>query len=194
MRRQRRMCYNAKAWEGSHVDCSFLSMQSLNARKVVQNAKVPGIDNPADVCTKELNAELMTHDRSFGFNRTVLQHTPPPPHPTTTHPTTPRHTHTHTHPHPHTHTPTHPHTHTHTHTHPHTRTHMLHGKELRRRMSDQRQVEGEREIRWSMLQLQEDGSQKQRRSFGFNRTVLHNVTAQVEPQNQSQGPRMGARI
>ena len=43
-------------------------------------------------------------------------------------------------------------------------------------------------------QLRVDGSLKQRRSFGFNRTVLHNVTAQVEPQNQSQGPRMGARI
>ena len=43
-----------------HVDCVVLFVQSLNARKVVQYAKASGSDNPADVCTKGLNAELMT--------------------------------------------------------------------------------------------------------------------------------------
>ena len=43
-----------------HVDCNFFictEVQSLSARKVVQYVKVPGSDNPADVCTKGLNAE-----------------------------------------------------------------------------------------------------------------------------------------
>ena len=43
-----------------HVGCSFLFVQSLNARKVVQCAKEPGSDTPADVCTKGPNAELVT--------------------------------------------------------------------------------------------------------------------------------------
>ena len=33
---------------------------SLNARMVVRCAKVSGSGNPADVCTKDLNAELIT--------------------------------------------------------------------------------------------------------------------------------------
>ena len=43
-----------------HVDCSFLFVQSLKVREAVQCAKTPGSDNPADVCTEGLNAELMT--------------------------------------------------------------------------------------------------------------------------------------
>ena len=39
---------------------------------------------------------------------------------------------------------------------------MLHGKELRMRMADERQVEGKEKIRRSNVQLREDGSQKQR--------------------------------
>ena len=40
-----------------NVDCNFLSVQTLNARKVVHNAKVLGSDHLADIC---LNVELMT--------------------------------------------------------------------------------------------------------------------------------------
>ena len=43
----------------NHVDCSFLFVRILIAGKLVQCAKVPGSDNPADICTKGLNAQLM---------------------------------------------------------------------------------------------------------------------------------------
>jgi hypothetical protein len=42
-----------------HIDCSFLFVQSLNANKVVQFAKVPGYENPADLCTKGLAEEAI---------------------------------------------------------------------------------------------------------------------------------------
>ena len=37
-----------------HIDCSYLFVQNLNAEKVLRFAKVPGADNPADLCTKGL--------------------------------------------------------------------------------------------------------------------------------------------
>ena len=40
-------------------DDNYWFVQSLNARNVVQYAKVSGSNTPADVCTKGLNAELM---------------------------------------------------------------------------------------------------------------------------------------
>ena len=40
-------------------DDNYWFVQSLNARNVVQYAKVSGSNTPADVCTKILNAELM---------------------------------------------------------------------------------------------------------------------------------------
>ena len=41
------------------MSCNLLFVQSLNARKVVHHAKsVGGSDDPADICTKGLNAEL----------------------------------------------------------------------------------------------------------------------------------------
>ena len=42
-----------------HVDCGFLFVQNLNANKIVQYAKVPGQENPADIGTKGLNYELI---------------------------------------------------------------------------------------------------------------------------------------
>ena len=43
-----------------HLHCNILFVQCLNARKVVQYAKVPGIDSFADVCITGFNPELMT--------------------------------------------------------------------------------------------------------------------------------------
>ena len=45
-----------------HVDCSFLFVQNLNANKTFQFAKVPGLENPADLGTKGLPWErIWTH-------------------------------------------------------------------------------------------------------------------------------------
>ena len=50
-----------------HVDCSFLFVQSLSARKVAQFSKVPGRDNPADICTKGIGAEIIArHVKTVG--------------------------------------------------------------------------------------------------------------------------------
>ena len=38
-----------------HIDCSFLYIQQLSAEKSMRFQKVPGIANPADLCTKGLN-------------------------------------------------------------------------------------------------------------------------------------------
>ena len=59
------------------MDCNFLFLQSLNARKVVKCAKVSEGDNPADVCSKNLNAEFMTKhvsavDGRWGEGRPAL--------------------------------------------------------------------------------------------------------------------------
>ena len=59
------MCSDASAALGVvqrqslEKDDNYWFVQSLNARKVVQYAKVSGGNTPADVCTKDLNAELM---------------------------------------------------------------------------------------------------------------------------------------
>ena len=37
-----------------HIDCSYLYIQQVNAEKVLRFGKVPGIANPADLCTKGL--------------------------------------------------------------------------------------------------------------------------------------------
>ena len=42
-----------------HIDCSYLFAQNLNAEKVIRFSKVAGSDNPADLCTKGLGAELI---------------------------------------------------------------------------------------------------------------------------------------
>ena len=50
-----------------HVDCGFLFVQGLNARKIVQFSKVPGSDNPADVCTKGVGGDaLVKHTLAVG--------------------------------------------------------------------------------------------------------------------------------
>ena len=64
------MCSDARAASGvmqrqglerlRHVECNCLFVQSRNARKVVQYAKVLGSDNLAEIFTMGLNAELMT--------------------------------------------------------------------------------------------------------------------------------------
>ena len=43
-----------------HVDWNFFFVQSLNARKVMHCAKVMASDHLADICTMDVNAELMT--------------------------------------------------------------------------------------------------------------------------------------
>ena len=48
-----------------HVDCSFLFVQSLNANKVVQFAKVPGQQNPSDLGTKGLSFEAIARHVTF---------------------------------------------------------------------------------------------------------------------------------
>ena len=42
-----------------HIDCGYLFVQGLNAEKVIRYAKVPGEENPADMCTKGLKDELI---------------------------------------------------------------------------------------------------------------------------------------
>ena len=41
-----------------HVGCIFLFVQGLNEWKVVQDSKVLGSHNPADVCTRGFNADV----------------------------------------------------------------------------------------------------------------------------------------
>ena len=42
-----------------HIDCNFLFVQYLDAKKVIRYAKVSGHDNPSDMCTKGLRGELI---------------------------------------------------------------------------------------------------------------------------------------
>ena len=42
-----------------HIDCSYLFVQNLNAEKVIRFSKVAGNDNPADLCTKGLSADII---------------------------------------------------------------------------------------------------------------------------------------
>ena len=48
-----------------HIDCSYLFAQALNADKVVQFAKVLGQENPGDLGTKGLSAEVIARHISF---------------------------------------------------------------------------------------------------------------------------------
>jgi hypothetical protein len=48
-----------------HIDCSYLFVQALNAEKVVQFAKVAGQENPSDIGTKGLSAELINRHITF---------------------------------------------------------------------------------------------------------------------------------
>ena len=40
-----------------HLDCSYLYVQQINAERLLKFEKVPGAQNPADLCTKGLSAE-----------------------------------------------------------------------------------------------------------------------------------------
>ena len=48
-----------------HIDCSYLFVQALNADKIVQFAKVAGQENPSDLGTKGLSAELIGKHVAF---------------------------------------------------------------------------------------------------------------------------------
>ena len=48
-----------------HIDCRYLFVQALNADKVVQFAKVLGQENPGDLGTKGLSAEVIARHISF---------------------------------------------------------------------------------------------------------------------------------
>ena len=48
-----------------HVDCSYLFVRVLNADKVVQFAKVAGQENPGDIGTKGLSADLVSRHVTF---------------------------------------------------------------------------------------------------------------------------------
>ena len=48
-----------------HVDCSFLFVQGLNARKVIQYSKVAGLENPADLGTKGLAFDAILKHVTF---------------------------------------------------------------------------------------------------------------------------------
>ena len=50
-----------------HIDCGYLFVQRLNAEKIIRYAKVLGDDNPADMGTKGLKAELIK--KHIGFSR-----------------------------------------------------------------------------------------------------------------------------
>ena len=43
-----------------HIDCNYLFVQNLNAEKVIGFVKVPGTENPADLCTKGLGGDLIS--------------------------------------------------------------------------------------------------------------------------------------
>ena len=48
-----------------HVDCSFLFVQDLNARKTIQYGKVAGAENPADLGTKGLAFDTISRHVEF---------------------------------------------------------------------------------------------------------------------------------
>ena len=48
-----------------HIDCSFLFVQDLNARKTIQYGKVAGSENPADIGTKGLAFDAISRHVAF---------------------------------------------------------------------------------------------------------------------------------
>ena len=48
-----------------HIDCSFLYVQQIAAKKLLALEKIPGTKNPADLCTKGLPASKMMEYCSF---------------------------------------------------------------------------------------------------------------------------------
>ena len=51
-----------------HIDTAFLWLQEANAKRSVSFNKVPGAENPADLCTKNVGQDLICkHTARMGF-------------------------------------------------------------------------------------------------------------------------------